>query len=64
MRIANFLAAGAQYNIVFSFIDALGGHLNIVEIEPAPCIRVQVKTQPRAVDEAAHAWTLFWLSFR
>ena len=36
-----------------ALIDALGGHLNIVEIEPCTMrIRVQVKTQ-RAVDEAA-----------
>lgn len=36
-----------------ALIDALGGHLNIVEIEPCTMrIRVQVKTQ-WAVDEAA-----------
>ena len=36
-----------------TLIDALGGHLNIVEVEPCTMrIRVQVKTQ-RAVDEAA-----------
>ena len=36
-----------------ALIDALGGHLNIVEIEPCTMrIRVQVKTQ-REVDEAA-----------
>jgi len=36
-----------------ALIDALGGHLNIVEVEPCTMrIRVQVKTQ-RAVDEAA-----------
>ena len=39
--------------IAKALIDALGGHLNIVEIEPCTMrIRVQVKTQ-RAVDEAA-----------
>ena len=36
-----------------TLIDALGGYLNIVEVEPCTMrIRVQVKTQ-RAVDEAA-----------
>ncbi len=39
--------------IATALIDALGGHLNIVEVEPCTMrIRVQVKTQ-RAVDEAA-----------
>ena len=39
--------------IAKALIDALGGYLNIVEIEPCTMrIRVQVKTQ-RAVDEAA-----------
>jgi len=36
-----------------ALIDALGGHLNIVEIEPCTMrIRIQVKSQ-RDVDEAA-----------
>ena len=36
-----------------ALIDALGGHLNIVEVEPCTMrIRVQVKSQ-RDVDEAA-----------
>lgn len=36
-----------------ALIDALGGHLNIVEVEPCTMrIRIQVKSQ-RAVDEAA-----------
>ena len=36
-----------------TLIDALGGHLNIVEVEPCTMrIRVQVKSQ-RDVDEAA-----------
>ena len=36
-----------------ALIDALGGHLNIVEVEPCTMrIRIQVKTQ-RDVDEAA-----------
>lgn len=39
--------------IATALIDALGGHFNIVEVEPCTMrIRVQVKTQ-RAVDEAA-----------
>ena len=39
--------------IATALIDALGGHLNIVDVEPCTMrIRVQVKTQ-RAVDEAA-----------
>ena len=36
-----------------TLIDALGGHLNIVEVEPCTMrIRIQVKSQ-RDVDEAA-----------
>ena len=36
-----------------ALIDALGGHLNIVEVEPCTMrIRIQVKSQ-RDVDEAA-----------
>ena len=38
-----------------TLIDALGGHLNIVEVEPCTMrIRIQVKSQ-RDVDEAALA---------
>ena len=43
-----------------ALIDALGGHLNIVEVEPCTMrIRIQVKSQ-RDVDEAALRVMVCW----
>ena len=45
-----------------ALIDALGGHLNIVEIEPCTMrIRVEGKLSAQLM-RLRYAWTAFWLS--